>query len=57
MSSVDCPFSGADRLPIVVVDEEIYRRLPAFMIATIDKFANVPWEGRAGRVLRPRRAA
>ena len=38
----------ADRLPIVVVDEEIYRRLPAFMIATIDKFANVPWEGRAG---------
>jgi hypothetical protein len=47
-TSVDCPFSGADRLPVVVVDEEIYRRLPAFMIATIDKFANVPWEGRAG---------
>ena len=46
--STDCPFSGADRLPIVVVDEEIYRRLPAFMIATIDKFANVPWEGRSG---------
>ena len=47
-SEVDCPFSGDDRLPIVVVDEEIYRRLPAFMIATVDKFANVPWEGRAG---------
>ncbi|KAB7786367.1 DISARM system helicase DrmA [Methylorubrum populi] len=45
---VDCAFSGDQRLPIVVVDEEIYRRLPAFMIATIDKFANVPWEGRAG---------
>ena len=45
---IDCPFSGADRLPVVVVDEEIYRRLPAFMIATIDKFANVPWEGRSG---------
>ena len=30
------------------VDEEIYRRLPAFMIATIDKFANVPWEGASG---------
>lgn len=45
---VDCAFSGDDRLPIVVVDEEIYRRLPAFMIATVDKFANVPWEGRAG---------
>ena len=47
-SNVDCEFSGKDRLPIVVVDEEIYRRLPAFMIATVDKFAGVPWEGRSG---------
>jgi hypothetical protein len=46
-NEIDCAFSGC-RLPIVVVDEEIYRRLPAFMIATVDKFANVPWEGRAG---------
>ncbi len=46
--NIDCAFSSEDRLPIVVVDEEIYRRLPAFMIATVDKFANVPWEGRAG---------
>ncbi|WP_331318996.1 DISARM system helicase DrmA [Methylobacterium mesophilicum] len=45
---VDCAFSSSERLPIVVVDDEIYRRLPAFMIATVDKFANVPWEGRAG---------
>jgi hypothetical protein len=42
-----CAFSGS-RLPILVVDEEIYRRLPAFMIATIDKFANVPWNGASG---------
>ena len=47
-TNLDCEFSGSDRLPIVVVDEEIYRRLPAFLIATVDKFANVPWEGRAG---------
>lgn len=46
--NIDCDFSSEDRLPIAVVDEEIYRRLPAFMIATIDKFANVPWEGRSG---------
>ncbi len=46
--NIDCEFNGEDRLPIVVVDDEIYRRLPAFMIATVDKFANVPWEGRAG---------
>jgi hypothetical protein len=46
-NEIDCAFSDS-RLPIVVVDEEIYRRLPAFMIATVDKFANVPWEGRSG---------
>ncbi len=46
--NVDCEFSSSDRLPMVVVDEELYRRLPAFMIATVDKFANVPWEGRSG---------
>jgi hypothetical protein len=46
-TGVSCEFA-TDRLPVVVVDEEIYRRLPAFMIATVDKFANVPWEGRAG---------
>ncbi|WP_218013800.1 helicase-related protein [Rubellimicrobium rubrum] len=45
-SNPTCEF--AERLPIVSVDEEIYRRLPAFMIATVDKFANVPWEGRSG---------
>lgn len=45
--NVDCDF-GTDALPIIGVDEEIYRRLPAFMIATVDKFANVPWEGRTG---------
>ncbi len=32
-------------LPILAVDEPIYRRLPAFIIATVDKFANLPWVG------------
>lgn len=32
-------------LPIVAVDEPIYRRLPAFLIATVDKFASMPWVG------------
>lgn len=32
-------------LPIVVVDEEIYRRLPTLLIATVDKFAQMPWKG------------
>jgi hypothetical protein len=32
-------------LPVVVVDEEIYRRLPSMLIATVDKFAQMPWKG------------
>jgi len=32
-------------LPVVVVDEEIYRRLPSMVIATVDKFAQMPWKG------------
>lgn len=33
-------------LPVLVVDEEIYRRLPALLIATVDKFAQMPWRGQ-----------
>ena len=33
-------------LPVVVVDEEVYRLLPALVIATVDKLARMPWEGR-----------
>ena len=44
-----CDFSGDRPLPIVAVDEPIYRRLPAFLIATVDKFATLPWEGACGQ--------
>jgi hypothetical protein len=37
-------------LPILSVDEPIYRRLPCFMIATVDKFANLPWVGETGKL-------
>ena len=40
-------------LPILTVDEPIYRRLPGFLIATVDKFAGLPWVGRDRRLLRP----
>jgi hypothetical protein len=41
-----CEFHlGRRALPIVTVDEPIYRRLPAFLIATVDKFAGMPWTG------------
>ena len=40
-----CSFSKGEGLPILVVDEEIYRRLPTLLIATVDKFAQMPWKG------------
>lgn len=45
----DCDFSGKkspdEGLPVVTVDEEIYRLLPSLVIATVDKFAQLPWQG------------
>jgi hypothetical protein len=43
-----CDFTRDRPLPILTVDDAIYRRLPAFLIATVDKFASLPWEGRTG---------
>jgi hypothetical protein len=48
-----CHFRGTSRdtfLPLVAVDDMIYSRLPAFLIATVDKFASLPWEGRTGKL-------
>lgn len=41
-----CAFN--DRLPIYVVDDEIYRRCPTLVVGTVDKFARLPWEERTG---------
>jgi hypothetical protein len=43
-----CDFNRSRPLPILTVDEPIYRRLPAFLIATVDKFASLPWVGETG---------
>jgi len=32
-------------LPVVVVDEEIYRLLPSSIIGTVEKFARLVWCG------------
>lgn len=46
-----CPFSKGggvpEGLPVLTVDEEIYRLAPAFVIATVDKFARLAREGEA----------
>jgi hypothetical protein len=43
-----CDFTRGRALPILTVDQPIYRRLPAFLIATVDKFASLPWVGETG---------
>lgn len=47
----DCEFTAArnpDGLPVVFVDEQVYRELPCFILATVDKFAMLPWRGETG---------
>jgi hypothetical protein len=44
----ECKFGRGIPLPILAVDEPIYRRLPCFLIATVDKFAALPWTGHVG---------
>ncbi len=41
-----CPFNHL--LPIGVIDEQLYDQPPTFLLATVDKFAQLPWEPRAG---------
>ena len=50
-TNFECDFTRDRPLPIVAVDEPLYRRLPAFLIATVDKFASLPWVGQAGALL------
>jgi hypothetical protein len=50
-TNFECDFTRDRPLPILAVDEPIYRRLPAFLIATVDKFASLPWVGQAGALL------
>lgn len=50
-SNFKCDFTRDRALPIVAVDESIYRRLPTFLIATVDKFASLPSVGESGVLL------
>lgn len=40
----ECPFS--EKLPVYVVDDDIYEKRPTFIIGTIDKFAQLAWNSQ-----------
>lgn len=39
-----------EKLPVSVVDEQIYEEPPTFVLGTVDKFARLAWEPRAGNL-------
>ena len=46
-----CPHEACDftkRLPIQIIDEELYQTPPTLLFGTVDKFAMLPWDGRIG---------
>jgi hypothetical protein len=47
----NCRFGGKSAgLPVQVVDEEIYAAPPSIVIGTVDKFAQIAWDDRVGRI-------
>lgn len=45
-SAANCAFSEYDSLPIHLIDEEIYEYRPTFIVATVDKFAQITLQDR-----------
>ena len=50
-SDDECDFApanqwGLEGIPAHTVDDQIYRHPPSVVIATVDKFAQMPWNGR-----------
>lgn len=46
-----CPHENCDftkKLPIQIIDEELYDNPPTLLFGTVDKFAMMPWDGRVG---------
>lgn len=42
----DCDFTK--RLPIQIIDDELYQSPPTLLFGTVDKLAMLPWDGRIG---------
>ena len=42
--------NNSEGLPAIVIDEQIYEEMPAFVIATVDKFAQIPQRAKSGAI-------
>ena len=45
-----CRFAAKEGLPVHVIDEDLYAQPPTILIGTVDKFAQVAWDKRVGRL-------
>lgn len=43
-----CDFNRNGKLPLQVVDEELYKQPPTLLFGTVDKFAMLPWKREIG---------
>ena len=43
-----CHFNQMGKLPLQIVDEELYQRPPTLLFGTVDKFAMLPWKKEIG---------
>lgn len=37
-------------IPVYLIDEDIYRKLPSVIISTVDKFARMPWDEKVSTI-------
>ena len=44
----NCYFDMRGHLPVQVVDEELYKKPPTLLFATVDKLAMLPWKSETG---------
>lgn len=47
-SNLQCDFNRGDGIPAHLVDEAVYDAHPTLVIATVDKFASMPWRPATG---------
>lgn len=49
-TNLECDFSSEDSLPIHLIDEAIYEYRPTFIVATVDKFAQITLQDKPSAI-------